>query len=83
VHPISGVRSGVAGAALLMMAALSLVACRPSSPPEGSSGRFAPDAPASTPLPTRQTTIDPVNKKLDAAQQETEKRRAEIEQATK
>jgi hypothetical protein len=36
---------------------------------------------SSTPLPTRQTTIDPVNKKLDAAQQETEKRRAEIDKA--
>jgi hypothetical protein len=36
---------------------------------------------ASTPLPTRQTTIDPVNKKLDAAQQDAEKRRAEVERA--
>lgn len=35
----------------------------------------------STPLPTRQTTIDPVTKKLDAAQQETEKRRADIDKA--
>jgi hypothetical protein len=38
---------------------------------------------ARTPLPTRQTTIDPVKQKLDAAQQETDKRRAEIEQAVK
>jgi hypothetical protein len=38
---------------------------------------------ARTPLPTRQTTIDPVKQKLEAAQQETEKRRAEIDQATK
>ena len=38
---------------------------------------------ARTTLPTRQTTIDPVNQKLDAAQQETEKRRAEIERASK
>jgi hypothetical protein len=37
--------------------------------------------PPSTPLPTRQTTIDPVNKKLDAAQQDAEKRRAEAERA--
>jgi hypothetical protein len=37
----------------------------------------------STPLPTRQTTIDPVNKKLDAAQQEAERRRAEIDGAGK
>ena len=35
--------------------------------------------PSSTPLPTRQTTIDPVVKTLDAAQQEAEKRRAEID----
>jgi hypothetical protein len=37
----------------------------------------------STPLPTRQTTIDPVNKKLDAAQQDAERRRAEIDSAGK
>jgi len=77
-HLMAGVRSGVAGAALLMMAALSLAACRPSSPPEG-----APDTPASTPLPTRQTTIDPVTKKLDAAQQDAERRRSEVDQAGK
>jgi hypothetical protein len=39
------------------------------------------DEPASTPLPTRQTTIDPVNKKLDAAQQEADKRRADADRA--
>jgi len=37
----------------------------------------------STPLPTRQTTIDPVVKKLDAAQQDAERRRAEIDGAAK
>jgi nitrogenase subunit NifH len=37
----------------------------------------------STPLPTRQTTIDPVMKKLDAADAQAEKRREEIEAATK
>ena len=37
----------------------------------------------STPLPTRQTTIDPVVKKLDAAQQDAERRRAEIDGAGK
>jgi hypothetical protein len=41
------------------------------------------DEPAATPLPTRQTTIDPVNKKLDAAQQDAERRRAEIDSAGK
>jgi hypothetical protein len=41
------------------------------------------DEPAATPLPTRQTTIDPVIQKLDAAQQEAERRRAEVESAGK
>jgi hypothetical protein len=38
---------------------------------------------ASTPLPTRQTTVDPVLKKLDAVQQEAERRRAEADGAGK
>ncbi len=37
----------------------------------------------STPLPTKQTTIDPVMKKLDAAAQQADKRREEMEAATK
>lgn len=37
----------------------------------------------STPLPTRQTTIDPVMKKLDAAAEQEQKRREEMEAATK
>jgi len=41
------------------------------------------EEPASTPLPTRQTTIDPVTKKLDAAQQDTERRRAEVDSAVR
>ncbi len=36
-----------------------------------------------TPLPTKQTTIDPVMKKLDAASQQADKRREEMEAATK
>jgi hypothetical protein len=36
--------------------------------------------PAKTPLPTRQTTIDPVAKKLDAASQEIERRRQAIDE---
>ncbi len=39
--------------------------------------------PESTPLPTRQTAIDPVMKKLDAAAQQEQKRREEMEQAVK
>jgi hypothetical protein len=38
---------------------------------------------AGTPLPTRQTTIDPVNKKLDAAAQDAERRRQDIDNAAK
>jgi hypothetical protein len=37
----------------------------------------------STPLPTRQTTIDPVMKKLDDAGAQAEKRREELEAASK
>ena len=39
--------------------------------------------PARTPLPTRQTTIDPVNRKLDAAARDTEQRRKDIDNAAK
>jgi len=37
----------------------------------------------STPLPTRQSTIDPVMKKLDAAGEQEQKRREETEAAAK
>jgi hypothetical protein len=37
----------------------------------------------STPLPTKQTTIDPVLKKLDAAAAQAGKRREDMEAATK
>jgi hypothetical protein len=37
----------------------------------------------STPLPTKQTTIDPVNRKLDAAAQDVERRRQDIDNAAK
>lgn len=36
-----------------------------------------------TPLPTRQTTIDPVMKKLDAAAEQEQKRREDMEAAAK
>ena len=36
----------------------------------------------STPLPTKQTTIDPVTKKLDAADAQAQKRREEMDAAT-
>jgi hypothetical protein len=37
----------------------------------------------STPLPTKQTTIDPVMKKLDAAADQEQKRREDMEAAAK
>lgn len=36
----------------------------------------------STPLPTRQTTIDPVLKKLDAAAEQEQKRREQMDDAS-
>ena len=44
--------------------------------------RSEPEAPR-TSLPTRQTTIDPVVKKLDAAAHDTDRRRDDIDNATK
>ncbi len=41
------------------------------------------DEPAKTPLPTRQTTIDPVTKKLDTAREDAERRRRQVDDATK
>jgi hypothetical protein len=62
---------------------LLLVSCRPSAAPESSEPRPSRERPATTPLPTRETTIDPVTRKLDAAQLEAERRRSEIDQAGK
>jgi hypothetical protein len=36
-----------------------------------------------TPLPTRETTIEPVIRKLDAAQTDAERRRSDVDQAAK
>jgi hypothetical protein len=41
------------------------------------------DKPGSTPLPTKQTTIDPVKKRLDDASALEEARRAKMEEETK
>ena len=57
---------------LLLGIALALTACT-----------RAEREPARTPLPTRQTTIDPVNTKLDAAAQDAERRRQDIDNAAK
>jgi hypothetical protein len=68
--------------AALGIALLMLMSCRPSAAPESTGARPSRDRTA-TPLPTRETTIDPVTRKLDAAQLEAERRRAEIDQAGK
>lgn len=38
---------------------------------------------ARTPLPTRQTTIDPVTKKLDTAREDAERRRQQVDDSYK
>jgi hypothetical protein len=68
--------------ALAAFGVVLLVSCRPSAAPESSGVRPSSERPA-TPLPTRETTIDPVTRKLDAAQLEAERRRSEIDQAGK
>jgi hypothetical protein len=66
------IRRAAAGVACAASATLTLLvaACGPPRTEE-----------AATPLPTRQTTIDPVMKKLDGAQQEAERRRSEADKA--
>jgi hypothetical protein len=58
---------------LILIAAAALAACNSRES----------DQPAKTPLPTRQTTIDPVNKKLDTARENAERRRSEVDEAAK
>jgi hypothetical protein len=57
---------------LLLCAALALTACT-----------GADRNGAGTPLPTRQTTIDPVKARLDAAAQDAERRRQDLDNAAK
>ena len=57
-------------------AVAALVACNPRQSDE-------PAKPANTPLPTRQTTIDPVTKKLDTAREDAERRRQQTDDAYK
>lgn len=57
-------------ARLLLCLAVALVA--------GCTGK-----PEATPLPTKQTTIDPVMKKLEAAQQQEQRRREATDDAAK
>lgn len=72
----------VASPAAFGIVLMMLVACRPSAAPDTPEVRPSRERPA-TPLPTRDTTIDPVIRKLDAAQLEAERRRSEIDQAGK
>jgi hypothetical protein len=71
----------VLGRKLMFLALVlgTLAGCQPAQS-DTSSGREG-EVPSPTPLPTRQTTIDPVNRKLDAAQQDTERRRNEVDRA--
>ncbi|HQR22852.1 MAG TPA: hypothetical protein PLE54_03445 [Burkholderiaceae bacterium] len=74
-------RGSIRSIGLAAIAMTMLEAChRPGA--EESSSTTKGEAQA-TPLPTRQTTIDPVNRKLDAAQQDNERRRTEIDGATR
>jgi hypothetical protein len=57
----------------LLIVAAALVACNSREASE----------PAKTPLPTRQTTIDPVNKKLDTAREDAERRRNQADEVAK
>lgn len=67
VRTTAGQRRARVGAALALL--VTIAACSPQRD--------------STPLPTKQTTIDPVTKKLDAAGEQEQKRREEMEAATK
>ena len=62
---------------LILIAAAALVACdsRESDKPAND--------PAQSVLPTRQTTIDPVTKKLDTAREDAERRRQQVDDAYK
>jgi hypothetical protein len=56
-----------------IIAMAALIAC---------TGRESGEA-TKTPLPTRQTTIDPVTKKLDTAREDAERRRQQVDDAAK
>lgn len=65
-------------AALLIAAALSLGGCQKAAD-SANEAAVRKDPAASTPLPTRQTTIDPVQRKLEAAGADAQKRREEAD----
>ena len=67
IRTTAGQRPACIGAALTLL--VTIAACSPQRD--------------STPLPTRQSTIDPVTSKLDAAGEQEQKRREEMEAATK
>ena len=61
----------------VLVAAATLAACN-----SRESEKPAND-PAKSVLPTRQTTIDPVTKKLDTAREDAERRRQQVDDAYK
>lgn len=65
---------------LLLFAIVALGGCKQAAD-SANEAAARKDAPASTPLPTRQTTIDPVNRKLDAAAADADRRRADADKA--
>lgn len=67
MHRTSNLRAGLNS--VLPVVLVLLAACSPQR-----------DA---TPLPTKQTTIDPVLKKLDAAAEQAERRREQMDAASK
>jgi len=64
-------------ASLLVLSTAAVIACdsRQSDKPAAE--------PAKSVLPTRQTTIDPVTKKLDTAREDAERRRQQVDDAYK
>jgi hypothetical protein len=65
-------------AALLIAAPLPLGGCQKAAD-SANEAAARKDAAASTAMPTRQTTIDPVQRKLDAAGADAQKRRDEAD----
>jgi len=59
--------------ALVLVTTAAVIACNSREASE----------PPKTPLPTRQTTIDPVTKKLDTAREDAERRRQQADDAYK
>lgn len=66
-----------------LIALLALVACTGRDSSEPARSETSRSETSNTPLPTRQTTIDPVTKKLDTAREDAERRRQQVDDASK